>query len=386
MSSSGNKRKNSKLPGRFLIFIAAAVVVIAILTALIVVVSKKGREEPADPSDLIIVASPTEPEDSGDIAPASANTAEPTIEPTPEVTPTVEPTPTLEPTPTPTEIPTATPTQDPTPTEVPPTATPTARPHNENGETSANPAYEGKRVMALTFDDGPQAGSTEYMLDVLKKHNAKATFFVVGTQLSYEPNGVLTTRAAAEGHQIGNHSYSHPNFGKLTDEQILEQRDKNNALIEKYTGKPATVFRVPGGQRSQRIRNLLAQPLAQWDIDPLDWKFLNSDYIKKYAKNNDMSYDEAESRLIDIILFEGLYTDLDGEYIFSPPVAYEMKHGSILLFHDIYPASAKAVDRLLTYLEENYGNFVFLTFDEFILTENDTIEPGVIYYNLWKKT
>ena len=242
--------------------------------------------------------------------------------------------------------------------------------------------------MALTFDDGPQVGATEYMLDVLKKHNAKATFFCVGSQLLYAPAAELTKRAVQEGHQIGNHSYKHPSFSKIKDDEarILEERDKNNALIKEITGQTCTVFRIPGGYRGKQVRELINMPIASWDIDPLDWKFLNSDYLTKYAKENGISYDEAESRWIDIILFEGLYTDLDGEYIFSPPVAGEMKHGSILLFHDIYPASAKAVDRLLTYLEETEGNYVYLTFDEFILTENDRIVPGTIYYSLWRTT
>ena len=377
MSSSSNK-KNTKISGRFAVFLAVALAVIAFLTVMIIIVSKKDAPSPEPTEGPVVIASPT-----AEITP-TADVAPPPAEPTPTLAPTEIPT--EVPTPTPTEVPTPEPTPEPTPTEAPPTTAHPTPPRVVDGNTSANPAYEGKRLVALTFDDGPQAGATEYMLDVLKKHNAKATFFVVGNQMAYEPNGVLTTRAAAEGHQIGNHSYSHPNFGKLTDEQIIEQRDKNNALIMKLTGKPATVFRVPGGQRSAHMRSLLAMPIAQWDIDPLDWQFFTTEHITKYAKQNGMSYDEAESRLIDMILFEGVYTTLDGEYIFSPPVAGEMKHGSILLFHDIYPASAKAVDRLLTYLEENYGNFVYLTFDEFILSENESIIPGTIYYNLWRTT
>ena len=131
--------------------------------------------------------------------------------------------PTEVPTPVPTEVPTPTlePTPDPTPTQAPPTVTPSPKPRIVDGKTSANPAYEGKRLVALTFDDGPQVGATELMLDVLKKHGAKATFFCVGTQLSYGPAAEITKRAAQEGHQIANHSDKQPTNGKLTkDEKI----------------------------------------------------------------------------------------------------------------------------------------------------------------------
>ncbi len=377
MSTNGTKEKNNNSRKGYAIAIAIASIVIIALLIVIITMPKGGTPDPA-PTERVVILSPvatayvTE-----NVTPAPTATEVPATDVPTEI-PTE--TPTATPEPTPTVVPT------PPPTEVPPTEVPSHKPRVIDGTTSANPAYAGKRLVALTFDDGPQLGATEFMLDVLKKHNAKATFFCVGYQLSYGPNGELATRAANEGHQIGNHSYSHPSFGKLSDEKIIEQRDKNNELIKKLTGQDVTVFRIPGGYRSKHVREVIDLPIAQWDIDPLDWKFLNEDYIKKYAAENGMSYDEAESRLIDIILFEGLYTDLDGEYIFSPPVAYEMKHGSILLFHDIYPASAKAVDRLLTFLEENYGNFVYLTFDEFILTENDTIDAAKIYYSLWRTT
>lgn len=368
---NGNTNKNTKRG--YMIAIAVAAVIIIALLIIIIKMPKGGPSRP-EPTEKVVILSPaaTETQSTPEVttAPTEVPTSVPTEVPTP--VPTEVPTPTLEPTP------------DPTPTQAPPTVTPSPKPRIVDGKTSANPAYEGKRLVALTFDDGPQVGATEYMLDVLKKHGAKATFFCVGEQLEYGPAAELTKRAAQEGHQIANHSYSHPAFGKLTKEEILYQRDTNAQLIEKITGKAPTCFRVPGGGRGQTVRETIGQPIVMWDIDPLDWKFLTSSYIKSYAKEHGMSYDEAESRIIDIILFEGLHTDLDGDYIWSPPVAEEMKHGSILLFHDIYPASAKAVDRLLTYLEENYGNYVYLPFDDFILTENDTVIPGKVYLTLWR--
>ena len=372
------KKANNKRRG-YMIAIAAAAVVIIVLLIIIFSMPKTGPSEP-DPTERVVILSPIATEDP---TPTAASTLPPETG-TPEPTPT----PTEVPTPTPTDIPTEPPTStpEPTPTQAPPTEEPSHKPYVIDGTTSANPAYAGKKLVALTFDDGPQVGATEFMLEVLKKHNAKATFFCVGSQLLYAPAAELTKQAANEGHQIGNHSYKHPSFGKISDERIIEERDKNNDLIKKITGQTCTVFRIPGGYHGKHVRDLIDMPIASWNIDPLDWKFLNSDYLTKYAKENGISYDEAESRWIDIILFEGVYTDLDGEDIFSPPVAYEMKHGSILLFHDIYPASAKAIDRLLTFLEENDGNFVYLTFDEFILTENDTIKPATIYYSLWRTT
>src|SRR5438477_3246359 len=75
--------------------------------------------------------------------------------------------------------------------------------------------------IALTFDDGPSATLTPKLLDLLAAHHIKATFFVIGENLAEHPE--IVARAAQEGHEIANHSWSHPNFGKMSDENVRRQ-------------------------------------------------------------------------------------------------------------------------------------------------------------------
>ena len=370
-----DKRQNVKKS--YTVVISLALVIIALLIVLIAVVSKKGNSGSRITGDPAVIYSPavgSDPSGSDGVSGTTPSASDPSDPSATDAQPTAVPTGIT------TQVPTA------VPTAVPPTDNPTPKPRTIGGKTSANPLYEGKRLVALTFDDGPQEGITNVMLDVLKKHNAKATFFVLGVQLEQEAHRKLLKRASDEGHQIGCHSYTHRFFSKLNDETVKWEVFHTNDVIKEITGQTVTVFRIPGGNKSQRIKDLTQMPIIQWNIDPLDWMLLSGEYIRDYASKHGLSYAEAESAMIDVVLFEGINTTLEGEAYYCPPVAYEMKHGSILLFHDVYSASPKAVDRLLTFLEDNYGNYVFLPFDEFILSENDSgPKPGVVYYNLWSE-
>lgn len=107
-----------------------------------------------------------------------------------------------------------------------------------------------KRV-ALTFDDGPIPQRTEAILEILKKENVKATFFVVGK--SAEANPKLIQRIFEEGHQIGNHSYSHLRLDRYGYRTIGEEVEKTQKIIERITGRPPEVLRSPFGQTTLSI-------------------------------------------------------------------------------------------------------------------------------------
>ncbi|NHN32236.1 polysaccharide deacetylase family protein [Paenibacillus agricola] len=97
--------------------------------------------------------------------------------------------------------------------------------------------------IALTFDDGPDPTHTPLLLNVLKQHKAQATFFLVGKQLEQYPD--IAKQIITEGHEIGNHTYSHPNLRKLDYQQIYEELYIMDLMIRTVTGQSPTLFRPP---------------------------------------------------------------------------------------------------------------------------------------------
>ena len=160
-------------------------------------------------------------------------------------------------------------------------------------ETTSAPtakAEGGTKYIAFTFDDGPSA-STAKLLDALAKNKDKVTFFVVG-QMVDGSNGKLVTRAAKEGHEIGNHSYSHPNLTKLSASQLKKELDRTDNAVIKRTGKKPTLLRPPGGSYNSAVLKAAGRPVIIWSKDPQDWKYRDRSYVKnkvlKQAKDGDI--------------------------------------------------------------------------------------------------
>ena len=131
------------------------------------------------------------------------------------------------------------------------------------------------KEIALTFDDGPHPKETAKILDILKKYNAKATFFVVGKHVKWYPDSVM--RASKEGHEIGNHTFTHPDISTLSNEQLkTEIKNCEDIIIEK-TGKKPVLFRPPFGNYNERCLKELSQDLGYtvvlWSgVDAKDWR------------------------------------------------------------------------------------------------------------------
>lgn len=128
------------------------------------------------------------------------------------------------------------------------------------------------KEIALTFDDGPHPEFTPRLLERLKSLNVKATFFVVGEKVEESPD--LTKSIVQAGHEIANHSYSHPNLKTLTEPQITEEIEKNNKAIFEACGKEPLFFRPPGGNYNEtviRTLNKVGMPLALWTYNPKDF-------------------------------------------------------------------------------------------------------------------
>ena len=162
--------------------------------------------------------------------------------------------------------------------------------------------------IALTFDDGPNATLTPKLLDLLAARHLKATFFVIGQNAADHPD--VLRRAVREGHEIGNHSWSHPNLGKMSDEAVRRELQKTEEAIVAAIGKKPTLMRPPYGSitanQKRWIHNEFGYRIILWDVDPLDWK-------------------------------------RPGPSVVTARILKETKAGSIVLSHDIHPPTIEAM-------------------------------------------
>lgn len=132
-----------------------------------------------------------------------------------------------------------------------------------------------EKVVALTFDDGPDPLRTPVLLDILRMHQTQATFFVVGSKAQKHPE--IIRRMARDGHEIGNHSYSHRNFNHLNKWQILEEVRRTNQIITELSGQQPDLFRPPGGYLSYEMVDLTVKEgmlvaYWTWQQDSKDWR------------------------------------------------------------------------------------------------------------------
>jgi peptidoglycan/xylan/chitin deacetylase (PgdA/CDA1 family) len=186
-----------------------------------------------------------------------------------------------------------------------------------------NPLEKEKNV-ALTFDDGPHE-MTLLVLDVLKKYNAKATFFCIGKNVEKHPE--ILKRIIAEGHIVGNHSYSHAHFFDFyRKNKVLSELEETNSIIEKITGKKAGFFRPPYGVTNPSIRRALEvtkHKVIGWNIRSLDGIIKNEKFITNRIKK-----------------------------LVSP--------GGIVLLHDTSLQTVNILEQLLLFLENNKYEVVSL--------------------------
>lgn len=132
----------------------------------------------------------------------------------------------------------------------------------------------GQPFVAMTFDDGPHPRNTPRLLDMLRERNIKATFYVIGRNVDLYP--ALTRRIVAEGHEIGNHTYTHGNLTKMSDDKVRTEMIKCRDSIAKATGVQPRTMRPPYGALLQRQRSWIhsefGYPTIMWSVDPRDWQ------------------------------------------------------------------------------------------------------------------
>jgi peptidoglycan-N-acetylglucosamine deacetylase len=186
--------------------------------------------------------------------------------------------------------------------------------------------------IAMTFDDGPSGKLTPKLLDLLAAHHIKATFFVIGENIAEHPE--IVAREAREGHEIANHSWSHPNLAKMSDDGVRGQLRKTEDAIRSAIDNRPTLLRPPYGSITARQKKWINQEfgykIVLWDVDPLDWR-------------------------------------RPGPNVVCNRIVKSTRAGSIVLAHDIHPGTIEAMPCVLSQLEGK--GFKFVTVSELIAME-----------------
>ena len=136
------------------------------------------------------------------------------------------------------------------------------------------PGLPPVQQIALTFDDGPNPDTTPHVLDILKKYGIKATFFLIGENII--GNEDLVRRELREGHNIGNHTYTHPHLGEISDRSMKQEFLKTDRLLAQFPKKRARVARFPFGEstcHAERFAESLHYNIVGWQIDSCDWSY-----------------------------------------------------------------------------------------------------------------
>jgi peptidoglycan/xylan/chitin deacetylase (PgdA/CDA1 family) len=135
--------------------------------------------------------------------------------------------------------------------------------------------------IAMTFDDGPSGPNTPRLLDLAAKKHIKLTFFLIGENAARYPK--LVQRELAEGHEVGNHSYTHPDLAKMSDEAVRSEIQKTQDAIINASGYRPILMRPPYGAMTARQRLWVSHDfgfkLILWEVDPLDWKEPGPDVV-----------------------------------------------------------------------------------------------------------
>ena len=190
--------------------------------------------------------------------------------------------------------------------------------------------------IALTFDDGPHPKNTPKILDILAEYGIKATFFEVGENIELYPE--VSRRVVAEGHEIGNHTYTHAYISKISEDALRKEIQKTEDVLREITGERPVVFRPPGGyynDASLKVVEKMGYRSVLWSLDTRDWSMLKCGAIVSKVEKN-------------------------------------VKGGDIILFHDLEDkrlATPAALREILPFLVEN--GYEFVTISQMIENEAD---------------
>ena len=201
---------------------------------------------------------------------------------------------------------------------------------------------EGKKLIALTFDDGPRRATTTRLLDGLAERGVKATFFLIGAQI--ENNEDVVRRMDEEGHQIGIHTFDHVKLTGLSRADFDAQVERTRAALKGVLGHNDFLLRPPYGMLDDGVRAMAGCPILLWSIDPEDWR------------------------------------DRDGARV-AAEVTAQARDGGIILMHDIFPESVDAALEIVDALHAQ--GYLFCTVEELFAARGVPLEAGQVYWNAY---
>lgn len=205
--------------------------------------------------------------------------------------------------------------------------------------TDPNKIDCGTKIVALTFDDGPNGDTVEF-INELNKLDVNCTFFMQGYMIENYPEAV--TAMVAGGHQIGNHTYNHPNLAKLSDSDAYAQIMDTEGLLKEIDGKDGHYIRCPYGNSSEYVSSMAPSPLIHWSLDTEDWSSRDADAVYNMIINN--VYD-----------------------------------GAIILCHDIYDSTRQGALRAIKALQDQ--GYEFVTVEELFKRRGIEVENGTTYFD-----
>jgi len=201
-------------------------------------------------------------------------------------------------------------------------------------------------VVAMTFDDGPHPTHTPRLLDMLRERGLRATFYLIGNRVVQYPQ--IARRIAEEGHEIGNHSWSHPFMNRLGDRQVIQEIDQTTDAIFQVTGRPPVTFRPPYGAFTRQQRTWLNEvrrlPTILWSVDPQDWRRPGASVVANRILQASHQGDRLGQRNKFLVVADGQFETAMGPI----PSAPRLFRGVDLVparGHEIPPNMPRAIQR-----------------------------------------
>jgi len=192
------------------------------------------------------------------------------------------------------------------------------------------------KVVTLTFDDGPAANLTPQVLNILKKYDIQATFFMKGDNAKANMN--IVRRAQSEGHMIASHSWSHPNFHSLSQEQQKQQISDTDQVIHDLAS-PRKLFRYPYGNSTcftnSYVKTLGYTGIVGWHVDTCDWAF---------ARNGSVT--PAQAKICEVSAANR------SNFVGHVMAEVNRNNGGIVLLHDVHANTVQSVEEIIVRLKK----------------------------------